>query len=143
MIRVYLDTNVLIDWIVTKDRPNREASLLIAQAVLDRRIEGFISSQSLVDTAYVAQRAGCDFSCFVQLFKRMLRVLNLGGFTYGTMMSALDHPTGDFEDDAQFQYADSLFCRFFVTGDADFARQHAAEDMEILSPGALIQALRQ
>lgn len=142
MIRVYLDTNVLIDWLVENDRPNREASLLIAQAVLDGKIEGFISTQSLVDAAYIAQRSGCPFQRFEQFFRRMLRHLNLGGFDYGTIMDAINHFSGDFEDDAQLYYADELFCRMFVTGDLEMIRRHAFHDMELLTPPDFIAKLK-
>ena len=142
MIRAYLDTNVLIDWLVEESRPNREASLSIAQAVLDGKIEGFISTQSLVDAAYIAQRSGCPFQRFEQLFRKMLRHLNLGGFNYSTIMDALNQFSGDFEDDAQLYYADELFCRMFVTGDLEMIRRHAVSDMELLTPPDFIAKLK-
>ncbi|MBQ7269555.1 MAG: hypothetical protein IJS62_06865 [Bacteroidales bacterium] len=58
-------------------------------------IKGFISTQSLVDAAYIAQRSGCPFQQFEQFFRRMLRHLNLGGFNYSTIMDAFNHFSGD------------------------------------------------
>ena len=142
MIRAFLDTNVLIDWIVETDRPYREASLQIAQAILDHKLEGFVSTQSLVDTAYVASRAGCPFSCFEQLFRKMLQHINLTSLSSFDMLHALDHPSGDFEDDAQLSCADHEFCRYFVTGDSSLLRCKSFSDMEILSPPAFIQQLQ-
>jgi len=143
MIRAFLDTNVLIDWILEKDRPNRTASLQIAQAILDRKIEGFVSTQSLIDTAYVAGRSGRSFAGFELLFRKMLRYLNLGGISSFEILHALDHHSGDFEDDAQIAYADNLFCGFFVSGDLELKHHAPVPDMEILTPTEFIERLQQ
>lgn len=143
-IRVYLDTNILIDLIIDKDRPNRESSLLIIQGIMDGRFEGYFSTQSIIDAAYVAQKKEKAFEPFKKLMKMLLKHINTCSISYGDIQNALDYYSGDFEDDAQFEEAENLLCRFFITGDKRMdISGHPSTEMEVISPQAFINLIKQ
>ena len=52
-IKVFLDTNVLIDVLSATNRPSTEYSSRIFQEIRNFKLEGVISVQSVVDAAYV------------------------------------------------------------------------------------------
>ena len=54
--RAFLDTNVLLDVLSTSERPSSEASEQIFEAIRSGIFEGFITTQSIIDAAYILSR---------------------------------------------------------------------------------------
>ena len=55
-IKVFLDTNVLIDVLSVAERPATEYSIRIFQEIRNFKLEGVITVQSVVDAAYAFRR---------------------------------------------------------------------------------------
>ena len=110
------------------NRPSSEASGIIFRAIKEGRMEGVITTQSLVDAAYCLEKKGLFFQdSFLKLFN-FLDVETLGTFD---LRHACIHGRGDFEDDAQYAKADEDSCDFFLTNDRKFRQRYETEEGSI------------
>ena len=120
-IKAFLDTNVLIDVLSAEPRPNSEASAIILQAIHSGKMEGAISTQSILDSAYILSRTpGFSLEKFGEVVSQMYNYVNIYSIDIFNIQSALQHPTGDFEDDVLLAFADSTSCDLIITGDKEF-----------------------
>lgn len=125
--KVFIDTNVLMD-VLIGNRPSSEASGIIFRAIKEGRLEGVITTQSLVDAAYCLEKKGLRFQdSFLKLFD-FLDVETLDTFD---LRKACVHGRGDFEDDAQYAKAEETSCDFFVTNDRKFRQRYETEEGSI------------
>lgn len=133
--RVFLDTNVLLDALLGNVRPAYVASTSILQAAKQGLLEVFITTQSIVDASYICSRIP-DYNddSFNNAVKELLSFANIGYISYFDLYRVLEARTGDFEDDAQFQHADSLGCDALITSDKVFRNSKRDTDMQFLSP---------
>lgn len=55
MIRILLDTNILLNWLIEQNEKHEEASKLVISCLIDGT-EGFVTSHSLTDVFYVLRK---------------------------------------------------------------------------------------
>ena len=95
-MKVFLDTNVLLDVLCRSGRPSAEASCQILQAIRSGRMEGVITTQSIVDAAFILSRGNVQ-QPFLQAIETLLRFVNVRPIDAMDIRDALLHPTGDFD----------------------------------------------
>lgn len=139
-IKAFLDTNILIDVLSIASRPNSEASRLIVQAICDEQIEGAVSTQSIMDAAFILSRFP-DFSKerFCQSILWLNNYVNIYSIDMVNIRNAIRHPGDDFEDDVHYAFAVSTACDVIVTGDKGFLSRSQEEgypEIPCLSPQA-------
>ena len=137
--KVFIDTNVLMD-VLLGNRPSSEASGIIFRAIKEGRMEGVITTQSLVDAAYCLEKKGMHFQdSFLKLFN-FLDVETLDTFD---LKHACIQGRGDFEDDAQYSKAEEVSCDFFVTNDRKFRQRYGTEEESIrfYTPEEMVQEM--
>ena len=141
-IRAFLDTNITIDVLSSDYREHREASQRIFQAIHNGELEGYITTQSLLDAQYILSREK-NFSMqkFSQMMLYILSFVNVTQIDGLSIREALKNPTGDFEDDAQFAQADSEDFDIVVTSDRSFLARQSADGPQILTPEGLIEKM--
>ena len=133
--RVFLDTNVLLDTLLGNTRPAYVASTSILQAAKQGLLEVFITTQSIIDASYVCSRIpGYDDESFNNAIKELLSFANIDHINVFDLYRVLEARTGDFEDDAQFQHADSLGCDALITSDKAFRSSKRETEMLFFSP---------
>lgn len=120
-IKVLLDTSVLIDILSATPRPSSQASDVILQAIRSGQLEGEISTQSIIDASYILSRLpGFSQERFTERILRLFNYINIDQISSFDTRSALLHPSGDFEDDAQYVFAVSTGCDAVITNDTGF-----------------------
>lgn len=142
--RAFLDTNVLLDVLCTPKRPSAEASATIFQAVRSGIFEGFITTQSLIDAAYILSRLSGRFDreAFGQCVLAMTNFLNINAINVFDIRNAILHSDGDLEDDAQFAHADALGCDAVITSDRSFRNRKADSGPQLFTPESFASRLR-
>ena len=125
--KVFIDTNVLMD-VLLGNRPSSEASGIIFRTIKEGRMEGVITTQSLVDAAYSLEKKGLHFQ---DSFLKLFNFLNVETLDTFDLRHACIHGRGDFEDDAQYAKADEVSCDFFVTNDRKFRQRYETEEGDI------------
>ena len=140
-IKAFLDTNVLMD-ILQDGRPNTLYSRVIFEAIWSGKIEAVLTTQSLLDAAYIAQKAGIKKRFFdtVNLCCDRININQIDSFD---IRFACRNYTGDFEDDSLYYKAVDTFCDFFVTADKDFRNryQNNENDLQFVSPKGFVGIL--
>lgn len=135
-MKVFLDTNVLLDLLSAAERPSSEASRMIFQAIRSGYLEGVLTTQSIVDANYILSRLGQGFSAeaFSRAVLSLLNFVNISSLDSFDIHAALLHPSGDFEDDVQFAHAEAEGCDVFVTSDQGLLNRTSEIGMIILPP---------
>ena len=142
--RAFLDTNVLLDVLCTPKRPSAEASAVIFQAVRSGIFEGFITTQSILDAAYILSRQGGSFDreAFGQCILSMMNYLNINAIHLFDIRDAVLHGDGDLEDDAQFAHAEALACDAIITSDRGFRSRKGTDGILFFTPETFVARLR-
>ncbi len=142
--RAFLDTNVLIDVLCTPGRPSAEASVTIFQAIRSGFLEGFITTQSIIDAAYILSRLSGRFDreAFGRCILAMSDYLNINAIHIFDIRDAILHGSGDLEDDSQFAHADALGCDAIITSDKSFRRRETGSGPQFFTPESFVTRLR-
>lgn len=131
-IKVMFDTNILVDVLCPDGRPSSTASATVFRAVKEGLLEGEISTQSIIDAAYVAsQTEGGRLPVFKSKMLELTNYVNVDGLNSFSVYAALQRDSLDFEDDALYEHAYETGCDVFLTSDKDFIKQHRGEDERI------------
>ena len=120
-LKVLIDTHVLLDVICPDERPSSDASATIFKVIKEGFLEGELSTQSIIDAAYIAsQTEGKMVEGFRSKILELSTFVNIDSMDFPSVMKAVKNCTGDFEDDAQFAFAYYTGCDIVLTGDKDF-----------------------
>ena len=138
-LKVYLDTNVLLDIISTIERPSVKASLIIYEAVRNDKMEAVLSTQSILDAAYILSKEdGYTSELFTRQILYLLNHLNVRSIDSAHLREALILPSGDLENNAQYALADSEGCDILVTSDRSFRRDRTSTSLPVFTPEELV-----
>lgn len=142
--RALLDTNVLVDVLCAASRPSAEASRLIFEAVRSGIFEGFVTTQSILDAAYILSRLCEPFSRdgFGQSILKMSNYLNIESIHIFDIRDAILRAEGDLEDDSLFAHADALGCDAVITSDRSFRNRKADSGPQLFTPESFAARLR-
>lgn len=140
--RVFLDTNIILDVLSSEYREHREASRCIFQAIHNGELEGYITTQSILDAQYILSRErNFLMQRFSQVMLYILSFVNVTQIDGLSIREALKNPTGDFEDNVQFVQADSEDFDVVVTSDKSFLARPSTDGPLFLSPEGLIEKM--
>ena len=134
-IRIFLDTNILVDIFCEDPRPSYDASSKIFQLIRTPDAEGFITTQSIIDAGYIFRRQpGYSIEIFREKLLLLLKFINVEYIDSFDLTDAIEIGGNDFEDDALFAHAESKGVDVLVTSDRKFIASHPATDMLVMTP---------
>ena len=140
MVRVYIDTNVLLDYI--QGRKDYKTAEKIFSAATTGALAAFISTQSIIDAAYISKKDGMSFEVFSQSIQALRVFVGVLSIDWLDIAWAVEHHSGDFEDDAQFSSAYSNVCDYFITRDGNLKKLNLPDyPMRIISPEDFVMAM--
>ena len=140
--KVFLDTNIILDVLSSDYREHRESSRCIFQAIRNGDIEGYITTQSIVDSEYILSRErNYRKEQFGKMMLFIMSFINITQIDGLSIREALKNPTGDFEDDAQFAQADGEGFDIIVTSDRRFIARRTDNGPLFLTPEGLIEKM--
>ena len=136
LMRVLLDTNIVLDVLLNRDPWVKEATL-IWRAIDDNRLEGYIVASSLTDIFYIARRlAGIDKARAA--VRICLDAFQICTVNRQALEAAERLPDSDFEDNLQ------IACAHLESLDAIVTRDRGGftgSTMPVLSPADLLTHL--
>lgn len=140
-IKAFLDTNVLMD-ILQEGRPNTAFSRVIFQAVWNREIEAVLTTQSIIDASYIAQKTGIR-QAFFDTVNKCCDHINIDQINSFDLRFACQHYNGDFEDDSLYYRALDTYCDVFITSDKELIRRYDGKNknLRIMSPEAFVEKM--
>ena len=140
-IKVFLDTNVLIDVLSSEKRHSTEYSDRIFLELRNNRIEGVITVQSIVDASYIFRHDNASLDLFRDRILQIRNYVNLESLDYSDLQDALISGQSDFEDELQCYHADSAGCDFFITSDRKLKNRHTKTGMRFCTPEEFVRIL--
>lgn len=113
-MKILIDTNVILDWIMTRE-PNATNAKRIMEQCLFGQIQGYVTSHSLTDVFYIL-RKDCSVERRKQLLQLLCESMNVLPENKETILRALRHKEWqDIEDALQMQCAKEAVVDFIVT----------------------------
>lgn len=134
MIKALIDTNVLLDHFVGNRDPEGYSGLILA-AARSHKIEAVITSQSILDAAYVATGSrGAGLDCFKKTMLSIFNYVNVSYIDLSEIREALLSPDTDVEDNAQYAHALSEACDVIITNDRKFIQRTPPGEILMMTP---------
>jgi len=122
--KIFIDTNILLDYLLSR-QPGANAATELLVAAQMGIVEALVSTQSILDAAYTARKSGLDFLTFKHAVSILKGALNFVAIDWIDLDWAMEHYTGDFEDDAQYASAYNSCCDYFITRDKKLLGQNS------------------
>ena len=143
MMKVFLDTNILMDW-YQAERPGNVLAKTILSAAGKDTYDILLSTQSIVDGSYSLKKLGVSYQEFSGSLRHLRVVAHVIGIDELDMLWALEHDSGDFEDDMQYACAYNNNCDYFITRDKElFKLNDPLCPMTVISPEKFVAAMRE
>ena len=136
MKRVFLDTNVIIDFILEREGVDDAADIL--QLGEDGKIELVVSFLTMANSAYIARKGHTQEQLYGIMadLSAMLRTLSMDE---KQLRQALEQPATDLEDMLQYQCAKANFCDIIITRNK---KHFAFAKLPVLTPSEFLKDLQ-
>ncbi|MBQ9192381.1 MAG: PIN domain-containing protein [Bacteroidales bacterium] len=142
-IKVFLDTNVLIDVLSAAKRPATEYSSRIFQGIRNYKLEGVMTVQSIVDATYVFRRDPGTQSLFRDKIFQIRNYVNVEPLNDFDLQDALLSGEPDFEDALQVYHAYHARCDYFITSDRELSNRPPFSGMQFCTPGDFVRKIQE
>ena len=141
MVKAFIDTNVLLD-LVLENRPENPIANQLFSAASAGYFECCLSTQSIIDANYIAAKCGMAFEVFKSVLQQLRTFTKILSIEELDLLWAIEHHSGDFEDDAQYASAYNGVCDYFITRDKALLEQNSPLcPMTVISPSDFVAAM--
>lgn len=140
-MRVYLDTNILMDYLLP-ERPCYEDATRILEMAKDHMLEAFISTQSILDAYYSAGKFSRQPDRIKHVLHEITRFINVVDIHVFGVRKALASDERDVEDLAQAATAEREGCDVIITNDKDFPDYPAEHPLKTMSSRNFVDVCR-
>lgn len=136
MKRIFLDTNILIDYI--DNRAGAEAAEQIFAIGFSGEAMLFASSLTFANMAYVIRRRSLEEK--YNALKEMASLVDILPMEKTHVLESIATPAPDFEDMLQYQCAKTANCDYIITNDR---RHYEFSDIPHLSSAAFVERMEE
>ena len=113
--RIFLDTNVILDYLLERE-PFYYDALKLWAACEEGTVEGYVSALTVNNVHYIAHRLNSETTAMIAV-RGILSVFNVVPLDKELMKLAADFHDRDYEDDIQLQSAIRSGCTHLFTRD--------------------------
>ncbi|MDJ1174814.1 type II toxin-antitoxin system VapC family toxin [Roseofilum capinflatum] len=135
-MKILIDTNIVLDFLLQREPFCQEAELLF-QAIHDNKIIGYVTATTLTDIFYIARRHTGSIDKAQEAILAILHTMLICPVNRETLESALTLSCTDFEDSVQVACAIAQGLDGIVTRDTGFPN----ELIPVLSVAEALQQL--
>ena len=119
-MKVLMDTNVILDFFLSRE-PQKEAAVKIFEQIYQERIEAFTVASCITDIYYItAKRFGDDKAR--EVLRNLLNILGIIAVDGNDCTEALVLPITDYEDALVTMCAQKEDVDYIISSDKDFLR---------------------
>ncbi|MBQ9548932.1 MAG: PIN domain-containing protein [Bacteroidales bacterium] len=130
-MNVFIDTNILLD-LLEQHRKGHDESVRLFQAIRTAGCHALISTQSIIDAAYIhTAKEKALVSEFRSLIGRLMTQVRIVSISQADIAAANVSAIKDYEDAAQVACALSEACDVFVTRDKGLGPVRGMEVMDV------------
>ena len=133
-MRIFLDTNILVD-LLDNSRENHMQAALVFEAAKEGYLDICISVQSITDCAYIARKK--PSGVFKNAIKMILPFVDILPLSKDHLSKAISSPCQDFEDAALATCAEENLCDVILTSNA--AHFNPFTSLLVHTPGEFVQ----
>ena len=137
MIRVLIDTNVVLDALASRE-PFRVYAEKLFMLAAKEKFQGFVTANSLSDIYYLIRKSVSDVAAREGI-RNLLQLFSVIDITGQDCEIALDSPVADYEDALIAVCAAKIGVEYIVTRDEDFLQTPAGGP--VITPEALLKEL--
>ena len=139
MIRVLIDTNVVLDALASREPFRADAEKLFMLAA-EETFQGFVTANSVTDIYYLIRKSVSDVAAREGI-RNLLQLFSVIDITGEDCEAALDSPVVDYEDALVAVCAVKIGIEYIVTRDEEFLQAPAG--VPVVSLEALLETLKQ
>ena len=130
MYKVLLDTNILLDYLLTP-RPGNAAAQRIIEMIVSDKLTGCVSPVSLLNIFFILRKQRTETER-KEIIESFLEILEITDLDFESVQAALYIPIGDYEDGVQYMCAVKMNVDLIITGDQQFQKYDL--DIKRISP---------
>jgi len=138
-VRVLIDTNIILDFLLQREPFSQEAELLF-QAIDVGEVVGYVTATTLTDIFYISRRHTRSIDQARQAVSEILIAMMICAIDRAVLESAFNSGLADFEDAVQIFGAVAQGLEAIVTRDA---QGFLSSPIPVLSIQELLQQVRQ
>ena len=136
-MRVFLDTNIIID-LLDNSREGFMSAALIFEAAKEGLLDVSLSSQSITDCSYIARKK--PLAVFKGAIGRIMPFVNVLPLTKDNLSKAVASDCPDFEDAALIACAEDNLCDIIITSNTKHIKPFTT--LLVQSPEEFVQLVR-
>ena len=133
-MNVMIDTNVVIDDILNR-LPNAIYAQRISDLIVDSKLNGYLTANSLTDIYYIAGKKYCN-EVVREIVRDLLKNYRVASVSGQDCLDALDLPIEDFEDALVVVCAKNAQLDYIITNDSDFLNINLS--VPLISPSGFL-----
>jgi predicted nucleic acid-binding protein len=133
-MKVLLDTNVVLDAIARRE-PFCDNAQKIINLILDSKIEGYVTANSITDIYYIA-RKHLNQNDLRNTLRSLFRIFDIIDVFGADCRKAFDFPIDDYEDALLVVCGDRTAVDYIVTRDEEFLRQ---ANIPVIAPADFVK----
>ena len=141
-MKVFLDTNVVLDWLLDRQDTFAEEATKIIEAADNKILEVYISAGSVYTISYVLEKSGLKGEKLRKVLLRIFNILKIAETTNLPFINACQRNMSDIED--AYQYEIALYSNqmdYFVTANIkDFIGQDTTV-LPVITPAQMTMFL--
>ncbi len=139
-MKVFLDTNVILDWILAREHAFGLEAKEIIQHGEQSKLELYMSGGSVYTLAYVIEKAGLKNHQLNQTLLKILNLINVVPDCTNFYEDACLSPFNDLEDAFQYRIAKSNNkINFFITGNTKDFVPFVEKMLPVLNPKEFLE----
>ena len=138
MMNVFLDTNIIIDYMAKRDEYYHDAAVIMTLG-FHRKIKIFVASMSFATASYILERHYHNNSGIVKsVIRSFCGLCNITTVDSRTIFDALDSSFDDFEDGMQNSAAERCRADVIITRNT---KDFSASSIECLQPQEFLERI--
>ena len=114
MMKVFIDTNILIDFLAARE-PFAEEAMVLFQLADNDEIELMVSDLTIINTIYILRRMHYGLSEIYDSLDNIRPLLTITSMGASVVDRCLQHRSDDFEDEMQYFSAVNANADYIIT----------------------------
>ncbi|MCL2834511.1 MAG: putative toxin-antitoxin system toxin component, PIN family [Treponema sp.] len=137
-MKVLIDTNIVLDAIASREPFRKEAQKII-DLILDNKLTGYITANSITDIYYIARKY-LEAENLQKSMRSLFSIFSIIDVLEKDCRDALDYPIKDYEDALVIVCGSKAGMDFIITRDLDFLKLYKTL-IPVITPAELIKKI--
>ncbi len=139
-MKVFLDTNVILDWLLNRENCFSKEAKIIIELAENKKLKLFISSGSIYTITYLLQKVIKDSNELRETIIEILGIITIQNCSQNRYIEACKNSINDLEDAFQYEIAlSNIEIEYFITGNLKDFKGISNSPLKILNPAQFLK----